>query len=73
MDDIVVKLQKNNDNVNRMKVRSERLNKKFGDSTRISTLQKIKDETKKYMNEAEKYMNKAEKYRDEITKSDKYI
>ena len=49
-----------------MKVRSERLNKKFGDCTRISTLQKIKDETKKYMNEAEKYMNEAEKYRDEL-------
>lgn len=46
-DDIVVKLQKNNNHVNRMKVRSERFNKKFGDSTRISTLQKIKDETKK--------------------------
>ena len=40
----------------------------MNDSTKISKLQKLRDEAKKYRDEAKKYMNEAKKYRDEILK-----
>ena len=65
---ISAKLEKHNEKINRINAKSEKLLEKSNDSTKISKLQKLRDEAKKYRNEAKKYMNEAKKYRDEILK-----
>ena len=51
---IIIKLKKRAENANQLKVESKRLLEKLKDSTKISELQKLRDETKKYMDNAEK-------------------
>ena len=51
---IIIKLKKRAEKANQLKVESKRLLEKLKDSTKISELQKLRDETKKYMDNAEK-------------------
>ena len=65
---IIAKLEKRGEKINQINVKSEKLLQKSNDSTKISKLQKLRDEVKKHRDEAKPYMNKAKKYRDEILK-----